>query len=62
MLHKFDRQLFGMDVRGMRISYQNGTEHGYNLDERVIFNFGRSFYKLIFVRAKATVVRLQAAL
>ena len=40
MAHESGRQLFGMDVREIRISLRDDAEDGYNLDGREISNFG----------------------
>ena len=41
--HKCGRQLFGMDVRGIRTSSQADAKEGYKLDGCVILSFGKSF-------------------
>ena len=50
MTHKSGRQFFGMDVKEIRISSQDDTEGGYNLDGRIILNPGKKFHELSFVR------------
>ena len=59
MAHKSGRQFFGVDVRGTRTSLQDDTEDGYNLDERVILNFGKEFHGLSFVRGNNSLARVQ---
>ena len=49
-------------MRGIITSSQNGAEDGYSLVGREISNFGKEFYKLSFVRAKASVARVRLTL
>ena len=58
--HISGRQFFGMEVRGVRTSLQDDTEDRYDLDGRVILNFGKQFYKLkSIVCAKPSIARVQ---
>ena len=41
--HKSGRQLFEMDVRGIKTSLQDDAEDGYNLDGGHILNYGKEF-------------------
>ncbi|CCU79294.1 Avra10-like protein [Blumeria hordei DH14] len=56
--HKSGRQFFETDVRGIGTSLQDDAEDGYNLNGRVILNFGKEFYELSFLRAKTSVARV----
>ena len=49
-------------MRGIRISLQDDTEDGYNLDGRMILNFGKEFHEMSFVRAKTSLARVQRTL
>ena len=51
-----------MDVRGIRTSLPDDAKEGYNLEGREIPNFGKQFYELSFVRAKASLARVQLTL
>ena len=62
MAHKFWRQLFGMNVRGIKTSSQDDAKEVYKLDGRDILNFGKKSYKLNFVRAETSLAKVQLTL
>ena len=49
-------------MRGIRTSLQDDAEKGYVFDGREISNFGIEFNGLSFVRAKASLARVQLTL
>ena len=62
MAHEYGRLFFGIGMRGLRTSSQNGAKEGYNLEGREIPNFGKEFYELSFARAKTSLTRVQLTL
>ena len=62
MAHISGRLFFGMGVREIRTSSQYDAKDGYSLDEHENPNLVKEIYTLSFVRAKASIARVQTTL